>query len=372
MLKEKLSAINKLDDEILELIEDTNIDVEIEEAEKFKEKIYEAIVSIENALKKSEKVSNQQENVVKVQKSEDSSVLQGNNIKFPKLVIKRFSGRPCDWQPFWDSYENSVHSNKQLANVDKFCYLRSLIEGAPYSTIAGLALTESNYEVAVKLLKERFGNRQLIINSHMDALLNVSGVTSSSNIKNVRTLYDTVEQHCRGADALGVSSDSYGALLIPMLLRKIPEDMRLLVSRKVDGKEGLSLKFLLETFKREIEARERCAASDSHRESEQKTAHRANVLNRGAISKGSLASSSVLFSADKTDKRRPANCIFCRGNHSFSECKIVTNLDDRKNALKKQGRCFRCTLKGHLSRQCDKLIKCHHCSGNHHLAVCEQ
>ena len=372
VLKEKLSAISKLDDEILELIEDTNIDVEIEEAEKFKEKIYEAIVSVENALKKSEKVSNQQENVVKVQKSEDSSVLQGNNIKLPKLVIKRFSGRPCDWQPFWDSYENSVHSNKQLANVDKFCYLRSLIEGPPYSTIAGLALTDSNYEVAVKLLKERFGNRQLIINSHMDALLNVSGVTSSSNIKNVRTLYDTVEQHCRGLDALGVSSDSYGALLIPMLLRKIPEDMRLLVSRKVDGKEGLSLNFLLETFKREIEARERCAASDSHRESEQKTAHRANVLNRGAISKGSLASSSALFSADKTDKRRPANCIFCRGNHSFSECKIVTNLDDRKNALKKQGRCFRCTLKGHLSRQCDKLIKCHHCSGNHHLAVCEQ
>ena len=80
MLKEKLSAISKLDDEILELIEDTNIDVAIEEAEKFKEKIYEAIVSIENALKKSEKVSNQQENVVKVQKSEDSSVLQGSNI----------------------------------------------------------------------------------------------------------------------------------------------------------------------------------------------------------------------------------------------------------------------------------------------------
>ena len=150
VLKEKLTAISKLDDEILELIEDTNIDVEIEEAEKFKEKIYEAIVSIENALKKSEKVSKQQENVVKVQKSEDSSVLQGNNIKLPKLVIKRFSGRPCDWQPFSDSYENSVHSNKQLANVDKFCYLRSLIEGAPYSTIAGLALTDSNYEVAVK------------------------------------------------------------------------------------------------------------------------------------------------------------------------------------------------------------------------------
>ena len=51
VLKEKLTAISKLDDEIVELIEDTNIDVEIEEAEKFKEKIYEAIVSIENALK---------------------------------------------------------------------------------------------------------------------------------------------------------------------------------------------------------------------------------------------------------------------------------------------------------------------------------
>ena len=40
--------------------------------------------------------------------------------------------------------------------------------------ISGLSLMASNYEEAIAILKKRFGNKQQIINRHMDILVNVS------------------------------------------------------------------------------------------------------------------------------------------------------------------------------------------------------
>jgi len=55
--------------------------------------------------------------------------------------------------------------------VDKFHYLNSLLEGTALKSVEGLTLTERNYNVAVGMLKERFGDPQKIISSHMEKLL---------------------------------------------------------------------------------------------------------------------------------------------------------------------------------------------------------
>ena len=63
--------------------------------------------------------------------------------------------------------------------------------------------------------------------------------------------------------------------------------------------------------------------------------------------------------------------MFCKGNHRASECQVVTNIDERREILKKQGRCFNCLRRGgHLALNCDTKIQCFKCSGRHHLAVC--
>jgi hypothetical protein len=49
--------------------------------------------------------------------------------KLPKLPLKKFSGNLTDWQSFYDSYKAAVHTNDSLSKVDKFNYLKSLVEG---------------------------------------------------------------------------------------------------------------------------------------------------------------------------------------------------------------------------------------------------
>ena len=47
-LEEKLSTLTKLDSEILDLTEDDDVDAEIQEADEFKDRMYGAIVRLEN------------------------------------------------------------------------------------------------------------------------------------------------------------------------------------------------------------------------------------------------------------------------------------------------------------------------------------
>ena len=63
----------------------------------------------------------------------------------------------------------------------------------------------ANYQEAIDILKGRFGNSQLIMNSHMEALLNLQSVSGTpASLKSMRHFLDTVESHVRSLRTLGV------------------------------------------------------------------------------------------------------------------------------------------------------------------------
>jgi len=80
--------------------------------------------------------------------------------QLPKLLLPKFKGDVKNWMAFLDSFKSAVHNNGDVPKVDKFNYLNSLLEGPAFRTIQGLTLTESNYDAAIEILQERFGNPQ--------------------------------------------------------------------------------------------------------------------------------------------------------------------------------------------------------------------
>ncbi len=85
----------------------------------------------------------------------------------PKLEVWKFSGKIQDWHEFWDSFESTIHKNESLSDIDKFTYLRGLVEEPAKSSIAGFALTAVNYSMAVEVLQQRFGNKTVVQRAHM-------------------------------------------------------------------------------------------------------------------------------------------------------------------------------------------------------------
>ena len=148
-----------------------------------------------------------------------------NRIRLPKLQLRSFNGDLTRWTAFWESFESAVHNNSELSEVEKFNYLNSLLERSAREAVSGLALTTANYSKAIETLKRRFGCKQLIINKHMDALLQVEAVTSSQNSRGLRKLLDGVNSHIHSLQSLGVEQGSYSSLLCLVLVGKLPPDM---------------------------------------------------------------------------------------------------------------------------------------------------
>ena len=76
------------------------------------------------------------------------------NVKLPKLEFPTYSGDLLGFKEFWDQFEVSVHDHSGLSAVEKFTYLKNGLSGVAKETVSGLSLTNENYPVAIKLLKD--------------------------------------------------------------------------------------------------------------------------------------------------------------------------------------------------------------------------
>ena len=151
-------------------------------------------------------------------------------------------------------FESAVHNNDDLNDVDKFNYLRSFLKCTAYEAISGLTLLSANYREAIDVLHKRFGDKQLIISKHMETLLSIEAVMSEQNVRGLCQLHDDVESHIRGLKSLRVALESYGALLSLVLLKKLPPELHLIVSRKVTD-STLNVDSLLKTVEDKLIAR---------------------------------------------------------------------------------------------------------------------
>lgn len=290
--------------------------------------------------------------------------------KLPKLILPKFKGDITSFRPFWNSFENAVHNNPSLSRIDKFNYLYSLLEGPALLAIKGLALTEENYQASVDILKQRFGNTQLVISAHMDELLKLP-VSSGDKPSQLRIIYDKISVNVRGLEALGIKSDQYGSLLIPVIMSKLPSEIRIEIARKTTS-EVWQIHDLLEIIRKEIEAREisenvrvnEFGVKDGNDNRKQNDSWKQN--------RQRFSSASSLFVKEGNTGETKMKCVYCGEFHFSSSCGRVKNISARKEILKQNKRCYLCLRIGHRASECDKSRKCRRCDGKHHQSICNR
>ena len=109
----------------------------------------------------------------------------------------------------------------------------------------------------MKILKDRFGNVQQIVSSHIEKLSNLSNISSDSSLTKNRKFYDQIVSHVRCLDSLNIKSDSYSVLLVPIIMGKLPPRLKPAVSRNLRS-EQWGLPELLNLINTEIKARANC------------------------------------------------------------------------------------------------------------------
>ena len=137
-------------------------------------------------------------------------------VNLPKFNLRSFSGRIHEWREFWDAFKSAIHQNDNLANVDKFNYLKGYLEDKARSVIFGIPKTDASHEIAVDLLMKRFGKPNVIQRAHVNQLIAISPVFNEINIIRLRSMHDKIKTHPCGLKALGVDMATYSGFVVPV------------------------------------------------------------------------------------------------------------------------------------------------------------
>ena len=379
LLEEKLKFVEDLDNQILEACGVEEIEGEIETSAAIVSRVLDAQRKISEITKplpveippqssspnQTHAISPNQDSVgmfSEVSNQDPLSLPHRVRSKLPKLVLPKFRGDVTQYRTFWDSFESAVHSNAELSHIDKFNYLNSLLEGQAQRAIQGLPVTEDNYEAAVNILNQRFGKPQQIISAHMDELLKIPACNGDKPSQ-LRFVYDKVSVHVRGLEALEVNSSQYGSLLIPVIMAKLPPEVRVQIARNTN-QDVWEISDLLAVIQREVEAREiseNVKVNSEQRKEQPAKPHR------------NLPTAATLVARDSTvSSDGVPQCVYCSARHFSASCDRVTDVINRKEILKRDRRCFLCLRKGHRNTQCPSNKDCRRCHGNHHQSVCER
>ena len=65
----------------------------------------------------------------------------------------------------------------------------------------------------------------------MESFVKLQPITSIINASGLRAMYDLVEGNVCNLSSLGDPSDTYGKLLVHLLIEKVPHSLRLVISK---------------------------------------------------------------------------------------------------------------------------------------------
>ena len=178
-------------------------------------------------------------------------------LNFQNSLCRSSLAIPPNGQHFGTVSHLLSNLSKELSEIDKFQYFISMLVGTAAETISGLPLSGSNYNYAVDLLMKQLGSKQVIISKHIEMLMQLPKLNNSRDLKQLRQLLDKTEAATRSLQGIGVSSETFGTFLTPVIMAKIPQEVRLISSRRMSDEWDLDT--VMKPIAEELQIRERCA-----------------------------------------------------------------------------------------------------------------
>ena len=201
--------------------------------------------------------------------------------------------------------------------MQKLTYLRNFLGGEAKRTLDGLATTDANYSLAYELLKERYGQPQIIINAHMKALWELP--TPVNNTASLRQFYDELETNIRGLKVLGENEVNYGKLLIPMILEKLPIEFQRQLAR-IHGNTAWSLPQLRNAMVDEIRVLSVGNEHSTYHDIQPPTI--AAFYTKSTAPRQNVSTSGKRYAPHSKSVQR--QCVYCNGQHKPNECVVIS------------------------------------------------
>lgn len=334
----------------LECIVD-DLDAQLNERVEFESQYYRLVSQAQQLLTSSRDADQLAESI-------KGSHNSGNNrlVKLPTIQLPKFSGSYDGWLEFHDTFTSLIHSCEEIDDINKFHYLRASLEGSAAVVIQSIGFSASNYDIAWKLLCERFNNKRLLVQNHVSALFNIEPLTRESAVT-LKGMIDDLHKNLRALEALGEPVKHWDTLLIHIITQKLDKTTYREWEEwkgRLDKDKPITFDSFL-TFLR----------------------NRADFIETMELSRSNQFSISAKTNSSKLktmvsvqNARSTRSCSKCNGEHTLNNCPefLALSVDKRLQSLQNYKICFNCFRSGHYANQC-KREGCKICKRKHHTLI---
>ncbi|GFT71915.1 integrase catalytic domain-containing protein [Trichonephila clavipes] len=331
------TEIKDILDSIISICEEKDEETYCTEKDDILDTLEEILVAIDTQLMPSAVNSDFE---VKNQGSSHSLVsARSAEVKLPTLSLPIFSGVTEEWLAFSDLFEAAVSNNNDLTGAQKLQYLKGSLKSDALKIINSLSITNDNFEIAWKLLKDRYFNKREIMSSLIKKFINITPLSGESSTQ-ILNLIDSTKEFVRVLESLEYMVDpTTDTLLMHMILFKLDPNSRTWFERTFSTDVIPRLDELLQF--RATQARSITSSTTK----------------RNVQRKVTLVASNA-----------QSQCPLCNGDHTLSSCDTFLKLSvqGRSDFVKTNNVCFNCLTQFHSVKTCKSKFRCKKCKKPHH------
>ena len=316
---------------------------------------------------------------------------RGLKVKLPELKLPIFEGEQSKWPEFWAIFESSIHDrlDQDMTPVQKFVYLKGQLKGEALNAVSGLLVTNDNYQIAVDILKDRYGNTEALKRQLLKKLRELA--PCGMKPRELRSTMDEQNKLLRQLESLGENLQHVER--IPLILEKYPLNFLKEVNRLKDPGvtlEAVGVETLMNYLQQAVKDHENLAdlartptfkdkdkSQDGKRKKQYKSSGEEIVSSVDAMAtevkdKRSGGKKGGLKASSDGARKWQLSCAFCEKQHYSDSCQTVKTPEERQQLLIKKRLCYNCLRPGHMKSKCRAMIKsCWHCKGSHNTAMCK-
>ncbi|KAI5632070.1 putative peptidase (DUF1758) domain-containing protein [Phthorimaea operculella] len=273
-----------------------------------------------------------------------STLPTGTSKFLPRIELPVFAGKYSDYVTFIELFKSIIHNDTAMDTVQKLHYLRSYLRGEAFDLIKNLPLTQGSYYEAMDLLQGRYYNKYKIKNEHIDTLLDIKPINSTSSSQ-IREFVSTIKQTLAALKNLGANVTEWAPLLINIFNRKIDAATARAYHLDRDADEEADTEGFLKFLER-----------------------RALAFENSEPASSASKPSSKAVNAVATDNKQA--CRFCKCLHKIYLCERfkMQPISQRIKFAKENNLCSSC-LNSHPGK-CRFFFKCGTCkSPKHHTLL---
>ncbi|GFS73992.1 DUF1758 domain-containing protein [Trichonephila clavipes] len=260
-------------------------------------------------------------------------------VKLPTLSLPIFSGVTEERLAFSDLVEAAVSNNNDLTGVQKLQYLKGSLRSDALKIINYLSVTNDNFEIAWKLLKDRYFNKREIMSSLIKKFINITPLSGESSPQ-ILNLIDSTKKFVRMLESLEYQIDpTSDTLLMHMILFKLDPNSRTWFERTFSTDVIPRLDELLQFL------------------ATQARSITSSTTKRNVQRKVTLVASNA-----------QSQCPLCNAERTLSRCDTFLKLSvqGRSDFIKTNNVCFNCLTHFHSVKTCKSKFRCKKCKKHHH------